>query len=184
MQNCGLCMRRECRERFPRHRLQWKPLVSDPGMHHGTCVTHVPWSMTGSLTRGGGESVPGIPGACATRNFAYLVRGPCGSITGPRILIPARCVASRRIVLMFTPARDCELYIFYFGWPLGAWLDTKFRFGHLLPEENVKCLGIFYANQCYPLYGMWLNLIVCVDLGKIKVCLMEKKCSHFYKIHF
>ena len=62
-------MRRECRERFPRYRLQGKPLVSDPGMDHDTCVTHVPWSMSGSLTRGGGESVPGIPGACATRNF-------------------------------------------------------------------------------------------------------------------
>ena len=35
-QNCGLRMRRECRERFPRHRLQRKPLVNDPGMHHGT----------------------------------------------------------------------------------------------------------------------------------------------------
>ena len=34
-------MRRECRERFTRHRLQRKPLVSDPGMHLGTCVTHV-----------------------------------------------------------------------------------------------------------------------------------------------
>ena len=33
-------MCRECRERFPRHRLQRKPLVSDAGMHHGTCVTH------------------------------------------------------------------------------------------------------------------------------------------------
>ena len=76
MQNCGLRMRRECRERFPRHRLQMKPLVSDPGMHHGTCVTHVPWCMLGSLTHGGGENVPGIPGACASRNFAYLVRGP------------------------------------------------------------------------------------------------------------
>ena len=50
---------------FPRHRLQRKLLVSDPGMHHGTCVTHVPWCMSGSLTRGGGENVPGIPGACA-----------------------------------------------------------------------------------------------------------------------
>ena len=36
---------------FPRGPLQRKPLVIDPGMHHGTCVT--------------GESVPGIPGACA-----------------------------------------------------------------------------------------------------------------------
>ena len=50
---------------FPRRRLQRKSLVSDPGMHHGTCVTHVPWCMPGSLTRGGGEDFPGIPGACA-----------------------------------------------------------------------------------------------------------------------
>ena len=50
---------------FPRRRFQRKPLVSDPGMHHGTCVTHVPWCMSGSLTYGDGENVPGIPGACA-----------------------------------------------------------------------------------------------------------------------
>ena len=29
-----------------------------------------------SLKSGGGENVPGIPGACATRSFTYLVRGP------------------------------------------------------------------------------------------------------------
>ena len=75
-QNHGLRMRRECRERFPCHRLEGKPLVSDPSMHHGTCVTHVPWCMSGSLTRGGGENVPGIPGACTTRDFTYLVRAP------------------------------------------------------------------------------------------------------------
>ena len=34
-------------------------------MHHGTCVTHVPWCMSGSLTCGDGENIPGIPGACA-----------------------------------------------------------------------------------------------------------------------
>ena len=28
-----------------------------------------------SFEVGGGENVPGIPGACATRNFTYLVRG-------------------------------------------------------------------------------------------------------------
>ena len=49
-------------------------------MHHGTCVTHVPWCMPGSLTRGflrisaAGENVPGV---CVTLNFTYLVRGPC-----------------------------------------------------------------------------------------------------------
>ena len=61
---------------FPRHRFQRKPLVSGPDMHHGTCATNVPWCMSGSLTRDGGENVPGIPGACATRNFTYLLRGP------------------------------------------------------------------------------------------------------------
>ena len=49
---------------FPRHRLQKKLLVSDPGMHHGTCVTHVPCCMPGSPTSDGGENDPGIPGAC------------------------------------------------------------------------------------------------------------------------
>ena len=70
---CVLRMRRECRERFPCHRVQRKPPVSDPGMHHGTCVTHVPWCMSGSLTRSGVENVPS---AYTTRNLAYLVKGP------------------------------------------------------------------------------------------------------------
>ena len=69
-------MHRECLERFPRHRLQKKSLISDPGMHHGTCVTHVTLWMSGSPTRSGGENVPGIPGACASRNIAYLLRSP------------------------------------------------------------------------------------------------------------
>ena len=40
-QNVRLRMRRGCRERFHGKRLQRKPLVSDPGMHHGTWVMHV-----------------------------------------------------------------------------------------------------------------------------------------------
>ena len=76
-QNRGMRMRQECREGFSHHRLQRKPLVSDLHMHHGTCVTHVPWCMSGSLIRSDGENVPGIPGVCATHSFAYLVRGPC-----------------------------------------------------------------------------------------------------------
>ena len=56
---------------FPATDFKWN-LVSDSGMHHGTCVTHVPWW----LTRGGGENVSG---ACATHNLAYLIRGPCSS---------------------------------------------------------------------------------------------------------
>ena len=61
---------------FPITDFQSKPLVNDPGMHRGTCVTHMPWCMSGSLTRGGGENVPGIPDAYGTRNFIYLARSP------------------------------------------------------------------------------------------------------------
>ena len=58
------------------------PQVSDPDMHHGTCCTQVPWCMPGSLASGflwsppRGKNVPGIPSACATHDFTYLVRGP------------------------------------------------------------------------------------------------------------
>ena len=55
--------------------------VSNTDMHHGTCVTHVPWCMSGSLISDWlwsrcRENFPGIPGTCATRNFGYLLRGP------------------------------------------------------------------------------------------------------------
>ena len=72
-QYCGLRMHRERRERFPRHRG-----VSDPGMQSRR-MKHVPWCMSKSLTHSGRENVPSIPGAWATRNFAYLVRGPWSS---------------------------------------------------------------------------------------------------------
>ena len=65
-------------------RFQRKLLVSGSGMHHVTCFTHVPWCMSGSLTRGGRENVPCIPGACATRNFTYLVRGTWETINTSR----------------------------------------------------------------------------------------------------
>ena len=89
-QNCGLRMRRECWERFPRYRFQRKLLVSDPGMHHGTCVRHVPRCMSGSLTRGDGENVPGIPGT-----FAIL-----------RIWQEAHRAWIRRLAVHFPTGRD------------------------------------------------------------------------------
>ena len=46
---------------FPHRRLQRKQLVSDPGMHHGTCVTHVLWCMSGSLTSGDGKMFSAFP---------------------------------------------------------------------------------------------------------------------------
>ena len=128
-QNCGLRMRRECRERFPRHQLQRKTLVSDPGMHQGTCVTHVPWCMSRSLTRGCGENVPGIPGACATRNFTYLARGPCCDVM---MAIFQRCVQSR--LSLHTVCRES--------------IQTKVECIHpMLCSTQEGCLGRDYLNR-------------------------------------
>ena len=51
--------------------------LSIPACIHGSCVTHVLWCMSVSMTRCVGENVPGIPGAYATRIFTYLARGLC-----------------------------------------------------------------------------------------------------------
>ena len=79
------------------------PRVSDPDMHHGTFVTHVSWSMPGSLTSGGGENVSGILGACATHNVTYLARGPWHWPCSPEIfLMSYRMVTVKCIVIMYT----------------------------------------------------------------------------------
>ena len=75
-QNCGLRMRRKCRERFPRQRELAIP----------TCITARAWRTCRDAcrdrwlavlwSRWHEENLPGIPGACANHNFAYLVRGP------------------------------------------------------------------------------------------------------------
>ena len=69
----------------PRRRFQRKPLVSDPGMHHGTCVTHVLWCMSGSLTCGDGENVPSIPGACAPAILRIWQEVHCPSASEPSL---------------------------------------------------------------------------------------------------
>ena len=72
-----------------------KLLVRDLGMHHVTCVTHVPWCMSGSLTSGGGENVPGIAGACANQNFTYLVRGPWSI---PQVIVSLKCDGNHKVI--------------------------------------------------------------------------------------
>ena len=73
-------MRRECRESF--HRLR--------GLAIPTCITARVWRTCRDVCRvrqlavsfevSDEENVPGIPGACTTRNFAYPARGPLASI--------------------------------------------------------------------------------------------------------
>ena len=128
--NCGLRMRREYRERFLRHQLQSITQVSDPGMHHGTCVMHVPWCMSGSQTCGGGENIPGIPVACATHNATTQIAKFMGPTCWPYELcyqgiyklsrpdyvhIRYRC---RSIPVVISEHHHCDFYItcLLFSW--------------------------------------------------------------------
>ena len=67
------------------------PRVSNPDMHHGTCVTHVPWCMPGSLTR---------------VSFEYGVEGK-RSRYSRRMRNPQFCVSGKRPIA-WTNA-DCQI---------------------------------------------------------------------------
>ena len=144
-QNCGLHMRRGCREHFPRHRLQMKLLVSDPGMHHGTCVTHMPWCMSESLTHGEGENVPGIPSTCTSRSFAYLVRGPMHGDKSYRwfiaILQYLQCVSNGNAAILHW-AVDMIIEP-YCGWTV--WLIALYY-------QHIVFIKICRTTKCQSLY--------------------------------
>ena len=84
---CGLHIRWKCREHF--HRLR--------GLAFPTCIPARAWrtcrdacrdcELVASFEVGGGKNVPDIPGACASRNFAYLVRGPCDLWLAPLVAV-------------------------------------------------------------------------------------------------
>ena len=78
----GLCMHRDSRGYFTcRHGLAIPTCITARARRtcRGACRDRKP---AVSFEVGGGENVPGIPGACATRNFPYLVRSPWVRITG------------------------------------------------------------------------------------------------------
>ena len=77
------------------------PRVSDPGMHHGTCVTHVPWCMLGSLSndflwsRRRGKTFPAFP-AHAQTAILRIWQEAHGSLLGQgsrfRICVAVLCI--------------------------------------------------------------------------------------------
>ena len=72
-QHCGLRMRRECRGRFPCHCGLALPICITARARR-TCrdACQDRWQVVSFEVVGGDN----VPGACATRNLMYLVRGP------------------------------------------------------------------------------------------------------------
>ena len=73
--NCGLRMRRECRERFLRHSRLAIPTCITARASRTRCDAYRDRYIGVSIAVGGGENVRDIPGACVTRNFTYLASG-------------------------------------------------------------------------------------------------------------
>ena len=140
------------RERFTRHRLKRKPLVRYPGMHHDAWVTHVPWCMSGSLTRVGWENVPG---ACATRNFMQEAHTLSVHYNGPPL--GPRQTARWPTVCAIKESRTRELDIFLMSWPL-----------------CLRFLKAFY------LISWWLTLYLCWVIRFLLIKLATTASTLFY----
>ena len=89
--------------------------------------------MWGSLSCGGGENVPGIPGACGTRNFTYLVRGPYQEVN---------CNSVRPIAN--------QMNIFHLEWEVHPSLltDGLNPGGHKLSQWEMWLELIFFPSHC------------------------------------
>ena len=108
--------------------------------------------MSGSLTGGGGENVPSIPAACATRNFTYLARG----------------LLHWNLFLRVT----LSLFQHCFKW----WLDANQATSHYL---NQWCLGywcIYASLSLNELTQFEWQIIVWTNDGKKKISL-KKWCD-------
>ena len=88
-------MRRECRERFPRNHGPATPTCITARAWRTCCDAYRDRSLAVSFEVGGGESAPGIPGACATVNFMHLIRGPCSIFKMGRYITKARFTHSQ-----------------------------------------------------------------------------------------
>ena len=99
------------------------PGVSDPDMHHGTCVTHVPWCMPGSLTSG------------------LLWRQWRGKLShhSRRMLNPKFYVSGKRSIS--------------WGWLERKWESLVYKYSLLMHCIKIKSPANFLLNERYVLVG-------------------------------
>ena len=139
-------MLRQCRGRFPRHRLPRIPIVSDPDMHHGMCVTHVPWFISGSLTRGGGETFPAFPAHARPAILCIWQEAHGTSRYGADLTISAYFGFSTRTVNMMEPNHSLPLANLTHD-NMACWTRQSSKW-------SIKCSRIFIDyRQCGEVYG-------------------------------
>ena len=170
-QNCGLCMRRQCRERFPRHR----------GLAIQTCITARAWRtghdawrdryLTFAFEVGGVENFPGIPAACATRSFAYLVRGPWRQYgqflhinkTNMRVLLVpslvSHTIGSSWYYKICNKSQFLYIFVLTYNILLWNWIDNIFKY-------VLTCNGII----------PWLKTLCFIPMGRNSQTISSPLC--------
>ena len=141
------------------------PRISDP-----TCITARAWRTCHDACRdlylavslawiSGGKNVPGISGACATRNFTYLVRDPCcfWAYRWLRMLFHAWLIQFRLFppqTRMMAPRRRCMLVIRSCGQSTAISAHYQ-AISVAVHHKNVEVLNpIGCKPQCWPINGV------------------------------
>ena len=169
---------------FFRHRLQRKPLVSDPGMHHGMCVTHVPWCMPGSLTAVEGKMFLVFPAHAQPEILRIWQEA---HITKPRDtwsikyefpwrpVIPSRCVCRRSpdcaIANMITRAAVWPLAIYLCHGQSGVWKKYIMYLGALT--------WVIYPYTRKTLGNILVLLFIYVSILRERTIVWSRLC-YFY----
>ena len=79
-------------------------------VRHARAVMHVGIAnLRFPLKSAAGENVPGIPGACATCNFTYLVRGPWSDRHNPHVTNDIT-INGFAVAMLLTEMRDTYIY--------------------------------------------------------------------------
>ena len=107
--------------------------VSDPDMHHGTCVTHVPWCMPGSLTSG-------FPLSRWQRKLSRHYR----RMRSPQFYVSCKRSMGRPVTHRFVTHEA-----FLFRWWDGVWFRNIWGGRYTMSANSVVCLLCAYAGIRY-----------------------------------
>ena len=134
------------------------PRVGDPDMHHGTCVTHVPWCIPGSLISGFRWS--GLGGKRSRRS--RRMRKPQFSVSGKR---PMACCLPFAKTLVLPNLAICLMGLFVIN----------------LIKTSLEVID----NIVKILFTMWyikrrLYMASMITLGKIYRCLYIRKLNRVH----
>ena len=131
------------------------PRLSDPDTHHGTCVTHVPWCMPGSLTSGflwsrrWGKTFPAFPAHAQPTILRIWYEAHVFHV------IPAvdTYITNEWLLLTYSFIRQCNIY----AWP---YHDTPKACCKIMAIDNLYPF-ISLAIKCAFIHCFLLTLAFC-----------------------